>query len=72
MDRNQYAIVWEGLKNLLGAYFLYSQGDWFGGSASFPGIIYFLSVYFIISTFVTAWFVFKHRKEDAVPAAVAV
>ncbi len=64
MDRNRYAIVWEILKNILGGYFIYKQGDWFGAAAWIPGISYILTTYFIISTLITAWFVYQHNRED--------
>ncbi len=64
MDRNQYAIIWEVLRSGLGLYFIYMQGDWFGASTYLSGINYVLVSYFMLSIFVTGWFVFKHKKED--------
>jgi sterol desaturase/sphingolipid hydroxylase (fatty acid hydroxylase superfamily) len=65
MDRNPWALFWEAAKSGLGIYFLLQQDDWFGGSAYFSPITYILGAYFIFSFLITAWFVLKHRKEDA-------
>ncbi|MDP4264305.1 MAG: sterol desaturase family protein [Bacteroidota bacterium] len=64
MDRNRYAIGWELAKNILGAAIIYRQGDWFGASAYSPWISYALVAYFILSTIITASFVYQHYKED--------
>jgi sterol desaturase/sphingolipid hydroxylase (fatty acid hydroxylase superfamily) len=64
MDRNPYAIGWEAAKNILGLYIIYRQGDWFGAGQYVPWIVYFLEVYFILSTVIVGWFVLRHRKED--------
>lgn len=65
MDRNPYALFWEVLKNAFGIAVIYKTGDWFGISNNITGWInYVLIGYFIVSTFVTAWFVYKHMEED--------
>jgi len=64
MDRSPYAIVWEVIKNAFGIAIIYRIGDWFGASSLFSGINYVLISYFILSTVVAGWFVYKHRKED--------
>lgn len=64
MDRNTSAIVWECIRGSLGLAFLFQQNDWFGASAYLHAVKYILGAYFIISIFVTSWFVIKHRKED--------
>ena len=64
MDRNRYAIFWEGIKNLFGILVIYRLGDWFGASAYSSWINYVLLSYFILSTVITWWFVFQHKKED--------
>ncbi len=65
MDRNQYAIIWETIKNAAGIYFIYSTGDWFGSDTIlFSSLKYLLVVYFLISELGTVWFVLKHIKED--------
>jgi hypothetical protein len=64
MDRNASAIVWECIRAGLGLTFLFQQNDWFGASIYLPAVKYILGAYFIISIFVTGWFVVKNRKED--------
>lgn len=64
MDRSRYAVAWEVLRSGLGIGFLVYQDDWFGASSYLASIKYILGAYFIISVFVTAWFVNKHYKED--------
>jgi alkylglycerol monooxygenase len=64
MDRNRYAIVWEVLKNGFGIAIIYRQGDWFGASVYVWWINYALIIYFILSTAICGWFVYKHYKED--------
>lgn len=64
MDRHKSAIVWEIIKNSFGMAILLQSGDWFG-AASFSAVIkYVIGTYFLLSTFVTLWFVMKHAKED--------
>lgn len=64
MDRNPYALVFETLKNTVGLIFLLQQGDWFKAGEFLPGIQYFLYFYFVASTFITAYFVWRHKRED--------
>ena len=64
MDRNPFAIFWEGLKNLFGLCIIFYYGDWFGASQLGSWINYLLIAYFIIATSVTASFVYLHYKED--------
>ena len=68
MDRNRSALIWELIKNSFGIAILYQTGDWFGASKLTPVLNYLLIAYFIFSSFITAYFVVKHEKEDAVPA----
>jgi sterol desaturase/sphingolipid hydroxylase (fatty acid hydroxylase superfamily) len=70
MDRNRYAIIWEGIRSGLGLYFLYQQNDWFGANTYVSAIIYILGAYFILSYIVTVWFVLQHKREDAMHAAL--
>ncbi|MEP6926185.1 MAG: sterol desaturase family protein [Ginsengibacter sp.] len=58
MDRNRYAFFWEMIKNIIGCAIIYKTGDWFGASIFFAGINYLIVAWFIVSTLVTAWFVF--------------
>ncbi|MEP6950480.1 MAG: sterol desaturase family protein [Ginsengibacter sp.] len=64
MDRNRYALFWEAVKNIFGCAVIYKTGDWFGASVFFPGINYSIIAWFIISTFVTAWFVFIEFRSE--------
>lgn len=64
MDRNLSAFGWELLRSGTGLSFLYMQDDWFGAADYFPFVKYIVGSYFIISIFITGWFVIKHRKED--------
>ncbi len=68
MDRNPLSIFWEAIKNISGIVIIYYTGDWFGASEYVPGASNILIAYFIIATFVCAWFVYNHYKEDKVPA----
>jgi hypothetical protein len=65
MDKNQYSVVWEIIKNVYGAAILFTTGDWFGISALAPGIVYGLYGYFVISTIVTLWFSLQFQKENS-------
>ncbi|ULQ54347.1 sterol desaturase family protein [Flavihumibacter fluvii] len=64
MDRNRSAIVWELVKNIMGLGIVYYQGDWFGAGVAIPFIKPILIVYFVLSTAIVAWFVYRHAKED--------
>jgi len=64
LDRSKYAVVWEFLKNTLALAIIYAQHDWFGASALLPGVHYFLIVYFLLSTLICAWWVYKNSSED--------
>ena len=64
MDRNRYALFWDVFKNVFGCAIIYKTGDWFGASAFFQGINYSIVAWFILSTFVTAWFVFIEFKAE--------
>ncbi len=64
MDRNPYALMFEALKNTAGLIMLLQQGDWFGAGEFIPGVQYFLYFYFVVSTMITGYFVWKHKRED--------
>ena len=67
MDRNKTAMLFEGIKCLLGLYFIYTQKDWFGittYAAWMPSVI---ATYLLVSLVITGWFVMKHAKEDKLP-----
>ncbi|HRI21735.1 MAG TPA: sterol desaturase family protein [Panacibacter sp.] len=64
MDKNQYAFIWELLKNGCGIAVIYYLGDWFGAGKFLPGIHYVLIGYFILSSVITCWFVFVDFKKE--------
>jgi sterol desaturase/sphingolipid hydroxylase (fatty acid hydroxylase superfamily) len=64
MDRNRYAILWEGFKNIFGILIIYKQDGWFGIDELIPYASYFMIIYFILATLITGWFVNRHEKED--------
>ncbi|NBB17999.1 sterol desaturase [Runella sp. CRIBMP] len=65
MDRNPYALAWEGLKNSIGLWLIYTT-DWFGIGQSLPWITLVLSTYFVLATIITGLFVwFDIRKDHA-------
>ena len=64
LDRSKYAIVWEFLKNALALSILYIQKDWFGVSSMLPGAQYMVAAYFLLSTVICAWLVFKTLPDD--------
>jgi alkylglycerol monooxygenase len=64
MDRNVYALFWELLKNGSGAAFVFFTGNWFGIGRWHPAFIYCILAYFLTATFITAFFVYLHWKED--------
>jgi sterol desaturase/sphingolipid hydroxylase (fatty acid hydroxylase superfamily) len=70
MDRNPWAIFWEGVRCSAGITVLLTQDDWFGATNYFSPVKYLLGAYFILSFLVTGWFVLKHKKEDQVTLAV--
>jgi alkylglycerol monooxygenase len=71
MDRNASAIVWECIRSSVGLSFIFVQDDWFGAGTYLSTAKFILGAYFIISIFVTGWFVMKHRREDAKIMAAA-
>ena len=71
MDRNRSALLFETLKNILGLAILHRQQAWFHASGSIPGIQPALTVYFIMASGVTAWFIYTYWKEDREVAVAA-
>ncbi|WP_448519100.1 sterol desaturase family protein [Rhodoflexus sp.] len=65
MDKNPYALIWEGLKVAFGAGIIVATGDWFGISEVFAWGRYVIAAYFIASLVVTAWFVAVDFKKEA-------
>ena len=68
MDRNGYAWIPESLKFLLGFYFMYTQGSWFG---SVPILTHFIAGYLILSWSITIYFVFQYKRESKGPELAA-
>ena len=65
MDKNQNAVVYESVKNALGLGFIIYTGGWFGlENTAYSWCIFLIVGYFIISTFVTYWFV-KYEMLDS-------
>ncbi|HNR07457.1 MAG TPA: sterol desaturase family protein [Saprospiraceae bacterium] len=63
MDRNPRAWIPEGIKTILGGYFLISQGDWFLASSLWPMIPGTLAIYLGVSFWITVYFVRRHKLE---------
>lgn len=66
MDRNPYAIFWETLKNVLGIYWIFKTDDWFGISDQYNWAKIAILGYFILSTIVTAYFVWFEIREEKI------
>ncbi|MBL7755735.1 MAG: sterol desaturase family protein [Chitinophagaceae bacterium] len=64
MDRNSTAVIAEGIRLLLGGAFLINQHDWFGINHFWQPAWYFIGAYLLLSFIITAWFVWKHYRED--------
>lgn len=71
MDRNPYALLYETLKNIIGLFIIYQMGDWFGINAQFPWATAVIVAYFILSTLVTAYFVWFDIRKDGVVNEIA-
>ena len=63
MDRNRYAIWWEGLKNLFGLLLVLNTGDWFGLNNYIPGGSLIIAGWFVLTTLVTYWFVIRETEK---------
>ena len=61
MDKNQWAIFWEIVRDTFGVGLIYFYGDWFGSSRYGLVVNYFLIFYFIISIVSASWFAYRHR-----------
>lgn len=71
MDRNPYALLYEVIKNIVGFLIIYQMGDWFGINAKLPWATAAIAGYFIVSTLITAYFVwFDIRKDNAIKEVV--
>ena len=63
MDRNRYAIWWEGMKNLFGLLLVLNTGDWFGLNNYIPGGSLIIAGWFVLTTLVTYWFVIRETEK---------
>lgn len=71
MDRNPYALLYEVIKNIVGFLIIYQMDDWFGINAKLPWATAAIAGYFIVSTLITAYFVwFDIRKDNAIKEVV--
>jgi sterol desaturase/sphingolipid hydroxylase (fatty acid hydroxylase superfamily) len=64
MDRNRSAFLWEIFKNILGFYIIYKTGGWFSGSPSVASMNIPILSWLVLSTCITAWFVFIEFKQE--------
>lgn len=67
MDHNRFALLWEILKNILGVYIIYKIGGWFSNSRSVIQLNIPILGWLLLSTFITAWFVFIEFKQAKTP-----
>ena len=56
MDRNKFAWIIEGVKNIACIYYIFSNGDWFGSNTLSPTIAPVLIGYFIASSMAVYYF----------------
>jgi hypothetical protein len=63
MDRHVWAIFWETIKTVFGLYAIVQSG-WFGAASQYPPVSYLLVGYFVVSWLATAYFVYRHYRED--------
>jgi hypothetical protein len=64
MDKNVYALFWEGIKNALGIAFIGYTGDWFGLGTMVSGAQWGVIVWFILATLITAGFVWGEIRQE--------
>ena len=62
MDRNRFALAWEGAKNLFLLLWIILTGDWFGISSTFQPAKYVILGYSVVSTLVVAGFTITNRR----------
>jgi len=63
MDRHVWAIFWETIKTVFGLYAIVQSG-WFGAVGQYWWVSYLLVGYFVVSWLATAYFVYRHYRED--------
>jgi alkylglycerol monooxygenase len=66
MDKNPNAVYMELVKSLIGLCLIYWMGDWFGASAYYAFFTPFVALYFIVSVFMVARFVYYEFKNERV------
>jgi len=64
MDRNRFAFIWELIKNVLGFFIINTRGGWFSASPSITRFNIPILSWLLLSTFITAWFVFIEFKKE--------
>ncbi|HEY5406191.1 MAG TPA: sterol desaturase family protein [Ginsengibacter sp.] len=64
MDRNRFALLWEIMKNVVGFFVIYKTGGWFSNSPSVTILNIPILCWLLLSTLVTAWFVFIEFKNE--------
>jgi len=64
MDRNRFAFIWELIKNVLGFFIINTRGGWFSASPSIARFNIPILSWLLLSTFITAWFVFIEFKKE--------
>ncbi len=62
MDRNRFAFLWEVLKNTLGCCVIFKMGGWFSDSPHVVWMSIPILAWFVLSTIISAWFVFVEFK----------
>jgi len=62
LDKSRYAFLWELAKNFLGVYLIWKNGGWFGVDTIIPYASVILSLYFGVSTVMSAWWATSFEK----------
>jgi alkylglycerol monooxygenase len=71
MDRNRFALAWEGAKTLFVLLWIILTGDWFGISSAFQPARYVILGYSIVSTLVVAGFTIANRQRCSVKTSLS-
>jgi hypothetical protein len=72
MDKHSSALLWELVKNISGICIIYYLHDgWFGLEKYLPGANYIVIAYFLISSFISAWFVFFEFRNEKIVSVQA-
>ncbi|MDI9859791.1 sterol desaturase family protein [Flectobacillus roseus] len=62
MDLNPHSFWYELFKNIIGLGLIAYLGDWFGMNQYWVGVGYFVGIYFVLSTIITAYLVYSEKK----------